>query len=49
MFLIVALPQKLVLAPGATIRGNTVPENLLKILEKSWNFVIAEKWEPCVC
>ena len=30
-----------------------IPGNLRKhpanIMEKSWNFVIAEKWEPCEC
>ena len=25
-----------------------MPGHLLKILEKSWNFVSPKKWEPCV-
>ena len=24
-----------------------IPGNLLKTLEKSWNFVSPKKWEPC--
>ena len=24
-----------------------IPGNLLKSLEKSWNFVSPKKWEPC--
>ena len=26
-----------------------IPGNLLKKLEKSWNFVSPKKWEPCKC